>query len=206
MLTDLALRNLKPRPTRYKVTDRDGMYVVVYPTGVISFRYDYRLNGRRETFVIGRYHPRGLTLALAREKCFEARKAVERNESPAQVKRSEKQRLHAAKTFCDYAEEWFGQADLADSTKAMRRAVYNRDIYPRFKKRVMAEITEDDIREVCEKIKARGAPATAPRARRHQGGIRVRRPQGTQDPQSSSKHRAKGNRDNQGAGSCAESA
>jgi hypothetical protein len=100
MLTDLALRNLKRKPTRYKVTDRDGMYVVVYPTGVVSFRYDYRLNGRRETFVIGRYHPGGgLTLALAREECLEARKAVQRNESPAQLARHEKERLNAARTF-----------------------------------------------------------------------------------------------------------
>lgn len=161
MLTDTTLRNLKPRHTRYKVSDRDGMYALVSPTGVISFRYDYRLNGRRETFVIGRYNPRGLTLALAREKCLEARKAVERGESPVQVRRREKNRAKEAKTFCAYAEDWFREADLADSTKAMRRGVYNRDIYPRFKKHVMAEITEDDIRELCEKIKARNAPATA---------------------------------------------
>jgi hypothetical protein len=43
------------------------MYVLVTTKGCISFRYDYRLNGRRETFVIGRYNPRGLTLSLARE-------------------------------------------------------------------------------------------------------------------------------------------
>lgn len=161
MLTDTTLRNLKPQSKRYKVADRDGLYVLVLPTGGISFRYDYRLNGRRETFIIGRYNPRGLTLALAREKCLEARKAVERNESPAQAKRNDKHRVKAAKTFCDYAEDWFREADLADSTKAMRRGVYNRDIYPRFKKRVMAEITEDDIRDLCEQIKGRSAPATA---------------------------------------------
>lgn len=49
MLTDLALRNFKPRTTLYKVADRDGMYVAILPTGSISFRYDYRINGRRET-------------------------------------------------------------------------------------------------------------------------------------------------------------
>jgi hypothetical protein len=96
MLTDTTLRNLKPRPTRYKVSDRDGMYALVSPTGVISFRYDYRLNGRRETLVIGRYGPRGLTLALARERCLEARKAVERGESPVQVRRREKDRAKEA--------------------------------------------------------------------------------------------------------------
>lgn len=47
MLADLALRNLKPRATLYKVADRDGMYVAISPTGSISFRYDYRINGRR---------------------------------------------------------------------------------------------------------------------------------------------------------------
>jgi integrase len=167
MLTDTTLRNLKPQSKRYKVVDRDGMYVLVSPTGGISFRYDYRLNGRRETFIIGPYYPphrcnpKGLTLALARQKCVAAKEAIDRGESPAHGKRSAKQRVKAAKTFCDYAEDWFREADLADTTKAMRRGVYNRDIFPRFKKRVMAEITEDDIRDLCEQIKRRNAPATA---------------------------------------------
>jgi hypothetical protein len=69
MLTDTTLRNLKPQSAPYKVSDRDGLYVMVTTTGCISFRYDYRLNGRRETFVIGRYSSRGLTLALARAAC-----------------------------------------------------------------------------------------------------------------------------------------
>jgi integrase len=161
MLTDTMLRNLKPQSKGYKVSDRDGMYVMVTSSGVISFRYDYRLNGRRETLVIGRYNPRGLTLALARRKCMEARSAVERNESPAQIKRNDKRRAKEARTFCSYAEEWLRDAELADSTKAMRRSVYKRDIYPAFKRRLISEITEDDIRELCEKIKARNAPTTA---------------------------------------------
>ena len=101
MLTDTTLRHLKPQPKRYKVADRDGMYALVSPSGAISFRFDYRLNGRRETFVIGAYNPRGLTLALAREKCMQARSALERGESPAQTKRNGKESLNAAKTFCE---------------------------------------------------------------------------------------------------------
>ncbi|SDL25862.1 hypothetical protein SAMN04489709_13713 [Paracidovorax citrulli] len=31
------------------------MYVTVSPAGTVTFRYDYRLNGRRETLTIGRY-------------------------------------------------------------------------------------------------------------------------------------------------------
>ena len=49
MLTDAALKSLKPKDKPYKVTDRDGMYVRVGTNGTISFRYDYRMHGRRET-------------------------------------------------------------------------------------------------------------------------------------------------------------
>lgn len=55
MLTDRELGTLKPREKIFKVTDRDGMYAAVLPSGTVSFRYDYRLNGRRETLAIGRY-------------------------------------------------------------------------------------------------------------------------------------------------------
>lgn len=41
MLTDTALRNLKPKSLTYKASDRDGMYVKVSPTGTVTFRYDW---------------------------------------------------------------------------------------------------------------------------------------------------------------------
>lgn len=69
ILTEFALRNLKPRTALYKIADRDGMYVAVSPVGTISFRYDYRANGRRETLTIGRYGRGGISLALARKNC-----------------------------------------------------------------------------------------------------------------------------------------
>lgn len=61
MLTDTALRNLKPKSKPYKASDRDGMYVAVSTTGTVTFRYDYRLNGRRETLTIGRYGSSGIS-------------------------------------------------------------------------------------------------------------------------------------------------
>ena len=51
------------------------MYVAVAPSGTITFRLDYRLNGRRETVTFGKYGPAGLSLAAAREKCIDARTA-----------------------------------------------------------------------------------------------------------------------------------
>jgi hypothetical protein len=40
MLTDTALRNLTSESKTYKASDRDGMYLTVWPTGAVTFRYD----------------------------------------------------------------------------------------------------------------------------------------------------------------------
>ena len=161
MLTDTALKNLKPNGSLYKVSDRDGMYVTVAPSGAVTFRYDYRLNGRRETLTIGRYGPSGLSLARAREKCIDARRALAEGRSPAQDKQREKRRLKEAKSFGEFGERWLKEAKMADSTRAMRRAVFERDILPTFRNRLLTEIVPDDLRKMCAKVKDRGAPATA---------------------------------------------
>lgn len=94
MLTDIALKNPKPKDKPYKVTDRDGIYAYVSPGGSISLRFDYRMNGRRETLTRGRYGPAGLSpLARAREKCIDARRAFAEGRSPAQEKQRDKRRL-----------------------------------------------------------------------------------------------------------------
>ena len=67
MLTDTKLKNLKSKEKLYKLSGRDGLYVTVRPAGTVAFRYDYRINGRRETLTIGRYGPAGIGLAEARE-------------------------------------------------------------------------------------------------------------------------------------------
>jgi integrase len=161
VLTDTALKNLKPREKAYKVADRDGMYVHVTTSGSITFRYDYRLNGRRETLTIGKYGPSGLSLARAREKCLDARRAVAEGLSPAQEKQREKRRVLEAKSFGEFGERWFKEAPMADSTRAMRRSIFERDLLPAFRNRLLSEITPDDLRTLCAKIKGRGAPATA---------------------------------------------
>ena len=57
MLTDKHLKTLKGGEKVYKVADQQGLYAAVLRSGTISFRYDYRLNGRRETLVVGQYDP-----------------------------------------------------------------------------------------------------------------------------------------------------
>lgn len=161
MLTDTALRNLKPGAAPYKLADRDGMYVTVSTAGTIAFRYDYRLNGRRETLTIGRYGPAGISLAMAREKLLDAKRAIGNGKSPAMEKQREKRRLTEAKTFGEFTVKWLAGAKMAETTRSMRKSIIDRDITPVFKNRLLGEISADDLRALCQKVKARGAPATA---------------------------------------------
>lgn len=50
---------------------------------------------------------------------------------------------------------------MAETTRSMRKSVIDRDITPALENRLLHEITADDLRALCEKVKARGAPATA---------------------------------------------
>lgn len=161
MLTDAALRKLKPRGKLYKAADRDGMYAAVSPKGTITFRYDYRLNGRRETLTIGRYGPGGLSLSEARELCLAARGMVAKRLSPALEKRRTKRRNAEAEKFGEFATRWITEAKMAESTRSMRKSILDRDILPAWRNRLPNEVAPDDLRALCEKVKKRGAPATA---------------------------------------------
>jgi Arm DNA-binding domain len=171
MLTDTALKHLKSRDKAYKVADRDGMYAVVKPSGAIVFRYDYRLNGRRETLTIGRYGDDGISLARAREKCLEARRLVAEGQSPSR----EKRRIKEARNFAEFGERWFNEAPMADSTRAMRRSIFDRDIVPAWKNRLLIEILPDDLRALCAKVKDRGRACNRrPRPRHRQTDLWLR--------------------------------
>lgn len=161
MLTDSELKHLKPKAKPYKVSDRDGMYVLVSPGGTISFRVDYRLHGRRETVTLGKYSPSDLSLARAREKCIDAKRLIAKGQSPAIAKQREKRRIKEAKSFGEFGEKWLKVAAMADSTRAMRRSIFERELLPYWKNRLLPEITPGDLRDHCLKIVDRGAPATA---------------------------------------------
>ncbi|MGQ6156058.1 tyrosine-type recombinase/integrase [Serratia sp. IR-2025] len=171
MLTDTKLKNLKSREKLYKVSDRDGLYVAVQPSGSISFRYDYRINGRRETLTIGRYGADGITLAEARDELNTAKKMVDAGQSPAAAKRDGIMQIKGAENFSDYTVAYMKHVRLADSTRAMKQAVIDRDILPTLGKKLLHEITTPMLRTLCDKIVDRGARATAIQVREIVGAV-----------------------------------
>ncbi|ONG15280.1 integrase [Escherichia coli] len=160
MLTDT-----KPQDKLYKVSDRDGLYVAVLTSGTVSFRYDYRINGRRETLVIGQYGRDGISLAEAREELIAAKKLLKAGQSPAAAKRDGIKKIRGAETFAVHTDSYMKHVILADSTRAMKQAVIDRDILPVLGNKMMAEITTSMVRDLCDRIVERGGRATAVQAR-----------------------------------------
>lgn len=165
MLTDTKLKNLKPQDKLYKVSDRDGLYVAVLTSGSVSFRYDYRINGRRETLVIGQYGRDGISLAEAREELITAKKLLKAGQSPAAAKRDGIKKIRGAETFAVHTDSYMKHITLADSTRAMKQSVIDRDILPALGNKMMTEITTGMVRDLCDRIVARGGRSTAVQAR-----------------------------------------
>lgn len=50
---------------------------------------------------------------------------------------------------------------MAESTRSMRKSIFDRDILPVWKNRLLTEIAPDDLRQLFAEVKGRGAPAAA---------------------------------------------
>ena len=64
-LSDVQLRNLKPREKAYKVSDFEGLFVLVKPRGSRLWQFKYRLDGKERLLSIGAYPD--VSLAQARK-------------------------------------------------------------------------------------------------------------------------------------------
>lgn len=167
MLTALQIRAAKPRKHPYKLTDGGGLYLYVSAKGAKSWRYDYRIYGKRETFVIGK-HP-DIEAPQARDVHREARKRVTLGQSPATKKQQDKFAALAigADTFKASAEEWFTRKGVSRSAswhENMRRWL-DKSIYPAIGSKPITAVTPADVLAIMNKMRDAGAIKSAEYAR-----------------------------------------
>lgn len=87
-LTDLKISKAIPEDKPYRLADGDNLYLFVATTGVKSWQYRYRLNGKPLTASLGKY-PR-ITLKDARSKAEAARDSAAAGEHLTQKKKMAK--------------------------------------------------------------------------------------------------------------------
>ena len=98
-LSDIQVRNLKPRDKSYKVTDFEGLFVLVKANGSRLWQFKYRMFGKERLLSIGVYPQ--VSLAQARKAKDDARAKVAAGIDPSEAKQSERRikQEEAAHTF-----------------------------------------------------------------------------------------------------------
>lgn len=160
MLTELELKSLQPKDKAYKVADKDGLYAYVTKKGAIYFRYNYRINGRQETYSFGVWK-KDISLAGARKELVEVKKLIASGVSPMLKKRGESRTKSESGTVVEWVNRYFDHIDIAASTRRRKQYIINARIIEPLGNYKLSEITFQVLRKHIDKIEAEGAPATA---------------------------------------------
>lgn len=65
-LTEIAAKNAKPKAQAYKLSDAEGLFLLVQPNGAKHWRLKYRFGGKEKLLSFGAYP--GVGMAAARDK------------------------------------------------------------------------------------------------------------------------------------------
>lgn len=87
-LSDVKIRNLKPKSKAYKVSDFDGLDIAITPRGSKLWRFKYRLDGKDKLLSIGAYP--AISLAQARTIRDAGRATVAAGNDPSEVKQEQR--------------------------------------------------------------------------------------------------------------------
>ena len=161
-LNNTQIRNAKALKKPYKLTDGEGLYLLVTPQRSKHWRLRYRLAGKENVFAIGAYPVIGLK--EAREEKITAKKLIAKGIHPAYDRKLEKiRKTHEhANSFEAVAKEWLtNQADSwTPRTIQQRKSILQRDVYPEIGTLPIRQVTPAHVLAILKKIESR-APSIA---------------------------------------------
>lgn len=160
MLTELAIKALKPRNIRYYVGDGRGLWLEVLPSGRMGWRYRYSIDGRPEKVALGQYPQ--ITLKEARLKRDELAIDVAHGRSPAKLKRAAKTAAVVQPTMRQFGERYFSEVikkTRKDPTN-LRRCL-DKEVFPALGDKLIREITATEIQKIIFRKRDNGFPTAA---------------------------------------------
>jgi len=167
-LTEIAIRNAKPRAKKFKISAGQGLTLLVMPNGSRYWRLRYWFAGKQKELSVGRPYPE-LSLKDAQEEAMRLRLLIAEGTDPAeqrfQMKLDRTQR--AANTFGEAAESWFEfrAKAWAKRTAEQVREYLDKDLLPVLGKRPLPAITTRELAAFTRAIESRGAPDVAKKVR-----------------------------------------
>lgn len=171
-LTDTACRNAKGRDKPYKLSDAEGLFLLVNPKGSRLWRLKYRFGGKEKLLSFGPYPTIGL--AEARLQRAAAKKALQSGLDPSKLTPGATAEIDPKMTFEHIAREWLGMMSTDAWKPAHAARVWSRfidDVFPEIGHRQIAELEALDILALLRKIEARSALEMAKRVRQSIGQV-----------------------------------
>ncbi|MFG1433409.1 integrase arm-type DNA-binding domain-containing protein [Xanthobacter sp. V2C-8] len=173
-LTDMALRNAKPKEKSYKLFDGGGLHLLVNPNGSRIWRLAYRFAGKPKQLSFGPYPT--TSLSDARQKREEAKKLLLVGQDPSVARKLEKvtASVAAANTFDLIAEEFIERLKdrgVAEATLIKKRWLLKDLAGPGLGRRPIRDITAFEILSVLQQIERSGRRETARRLRSSIGAV-----------------------------------
>lgn len=175
-LTDVAIRNAKPREKPYKMGDAFGLFLLIQPSGGKLWRLKYRIEGREKKLGLGTYPD--VTLSEARRRRDEARELLAAGKDPSLEKQRDKarSRVEGANTFNAIAAEYCGKR-RRDGEKGWAPATASRSEYllgllrGSIGKMPITDIEPADILDAIRRIERKGNLESARRTLQLAGAV-----------------------------------
>ena len=172
-LSDVQVKNAKPRDSEYKLGDGGGMYLLVTVSGGKLWNMKYRYADKEKRLSFGAYP--AVSLAEARQRREDAKKLLANGVDPSEVKKAQKsaQGEQNANTFEVIAREWFNKfaPGWAASHSEKILARLENDLFPWMGNRPISEIKAPELLAALRRVESRGALDTAHRAKQNAGQI-----------------------------------
>lgn len=159
-LTDIQVKNAKPKAKTYTLADGGGMYLEVAPTGSKIWRMSYRQpNGKNTRLTFGPYPE--VSLMDARRRRMDAKVLKAAGSDPAQAKRVEKASaaIASANTFEAVAREWHANKIESWQERTAANVLHRleKDVFPLIGKQPISSIKAPVMLDVLRQIEKRGA-------------------------------------------------
>lgn len=167
-LTELQIKNAKPKPAKYTMAAGSGLTLLVMPDGSKYWRLRYRFGDRQRMIAVGRPYPI-TTLKQALAAAAELRAKIDQGQDPADLRRLEKliERERVANIFGEAANAWHGfRAKAWDAKTAEQVRIYlDKDLLPKLHNRPLDAITPAELGALVARIEERGAFDVAKKTR-----------------------------------------
>jgi len=172
MLTTVQIRALKPSARPFKVPDTDGLFLIVQPSGMLLWRFRYKVLGHERKLSLGSFPD--VSLQQARRKRDEARAQLVDGIDPVEEKRQRrlKAELAAQTTFGLVAEEYIQKMEREGRSPAtLKKARWFLELLAAIANRPIASVTPHELLDVLKRVERRGHHETALRLRSFAGRV-----------------------------------